>query len=247
METAFNAKKSLKALVGAAHHALRAHAKALEAKSGGKDHFRYHVPEDGSTGSILSADGAIVVQKPIQEWAKEGPQVRLSMIGLRSFKEMLEEAAKDAGSPMRVRFELNVLEGVARLTGDGKALLKGDFESLLSLLKVGERASAALLGLTEGEMETIGGWAKLGRHIEVDFFQSLQAAEGYGFGDAIVDMRQKGVRLGIIRRRPGSEDQSKTAPAPEPTTPTVVPPANVTEAQPLSELFGAGPTGFGGC
>jgi hypothetical protein len=201
--------KSLKSLVGAAHHALRAYVKAFEARAQSQERFRYHVPHDGLTAAILDQAGATVMERPIADWANEGPQVRLSMIGLKCIKEEIETAAREAGQPARVRFDLDILDGRAWLEIDGKLLCKEDLDGFFECLKLTDRARILIPTLTADELQSIGGWARIGRQVEIDYFLALQAAEGYDVGDSMTELRNKGVRLGIIRRRKEQDAQAQ--------------------------------------
>lgn len=215
---ASNKRKSFKALVGAAHHALRAYAKALEAQSGNKEPFRYHVPLDGKTGFILDGKGETIMQRPIEDWAQEGPRVRWTMIGLRSFKEEIELATRRAGDRARVRYDLSILDNSAWLTMDGNRLHKDALDGFVECLNLSARVRELLPSLTDEDLQNMDGWAKLGRQAEIDYFLDLEAAESYGSASDVETLREKGVRLGIIRRRPeeiaGSPDEARDNPAP---------------------------------
>lgn len=200
-------RKPFKAVVGAAHHALRAYAKAYDLRSEGKVQHRYFIPLDGRTASILNANGDVLENRPIEEWAAIGPQVRRALIALKFFRERISAALVETGSEATVRFCLDILEGRAVVFIDSRALSKGGVQELEPRLGLGDGTRDALAALPDSQLETVAGWAVLGKQVEIDFFQILQTAERYGLTEAAQLERQRGYRLSIIRR------QSKTATA----------------------------------
>lgn len=166
-------------LTGFAIIALRATIKAIELNAGqnrSNGEYRYDIPKAGNgevpTAKIFRVDNGQVVdgcEKALEEWAKDGKQIRLAFIGLKSEKIALEQS-EDCGS---VRYTLNALTGEAYLTSDGEKLA--------------------------GKPNTIEEWAKVGREVEKPLFESLKAAQDYGSKDGEEETRAKMVALGIIR------------------------------------------------
>ena len=193
-------RKPQKYLVGMAIHALRAYVKALELKANDGSEYSYHIPEDGASASVLDPQGQPCLTKPIDEWAAEGPQLRLAMIGLKAVKEKFEKAAQDAGSRINARFYLNTLEGSATLTIDGNTLNAADFNQMLTVLGLPEPVNTFVADLGAEDLSKVPAWARIGREVEIEFFQILQAAEKYDLADAAQKERDRGYRLGILRR-----------------------------------------------
>ncbi len=191
-----------KTLVDMSHHTLRAHAKAYELKAGAAGRFSYQIAVDGRSAVILDPEGQVVSSKPIEEWAADGAAIRLAFIGLKALKEKLDEASRDAGRRFMARYNLNALDqgGVATLSVQDKVMSRADLLASAAELKLVEGVKVALERLGEDELAKVSGWAKLGREIEVDFYQVLQAAEKWQLVDAAAAERERGYRLGILRR-----------------------------------------------
>lgn len=190
-----------KTLVDMSHHTLRAHAKAFELAGGSVGRYSYEIAVDGKSAVILDPQGQVVSSKSIEEWAADGPSIRLAFIGLKAFKEKLDEASRDAGRRFSARYHLNALEGdVAELSVQDQPLGRDELLARAAELKLVESVKNALEKLGADELKKISGWAKLGREVEVDFYQVLQAAEKWQLHDAAAAERERGYRLGILRR-----------------------------------------------
>lgn len=195
-----NPPKSLKAQVGAAHHALRAHVKALQMRSTNDAKFTYQVAPDGSSARIIDSTAQELVTKPIQDWARQGTNVRLALIGLKGLQELLVSIESGTKEKAAIRFCLDLIDQKATLSADGAALTLQELRARLQSRVFGNELAAVLPQLNDGDALSIAGWAKIGRAFEIDFFQSLQAAEQYGLVEAVQSERERGFRLSIIRR-----------------------------------------------
>ncbi len=193
-------QRSQKYLVGMAIHALRAYVKALELKAGDGRQYSFVIPEDGKTAQILNPEGQAVMARTIEKWASEGPALRLSMIGLKGMKEKFEKVAAVAGQRESVRFYLNVLENKATLTVDNVPLSKSDLLNRLPALATPDTLMASLPGFAEEELSSISDWARIGRELEVEFFHILETAEKFSLVEAAQQERERGYRLGLLRR-----------------------------------------------
>jgi hypothetical protein len=194
-------RKPFRAVVGAAHHTLRAYAKAYSLAAGDGTLYRYDIPHNGRTASIVDAAGNAVMSRPIEEWAAEGPAIRLALIGLKALKERLERAAANGDNAVTVVFSLDVLRGTASLSVDGTRLTREQLLQAAPTLSLSDGLLDACGRMGDGELTSIADWAMLGRQFEIDFFQVLQSAEKYGFTEAARAERERGYRLGIIRRK----------------------------------------------
>ncbi len=168
-------------LTGFAIIALRAYIKALElnagkAKSDGE--YRYEIPKTQAPGQAptariyAQATGQTVegCDKPLEDWAKDGKQIRLAFIGLKDAKMQLEA---QTSKPTKVRYTLNAITGEACITVDGERLAD--------------------------KPVTIAEWAKAGREVEKPLFESLKAAQEWGSADGEAETKAKMIALGIIR------------------------------------------------
>jgi hypothetical protein len=192
--------KPLKAVVGAAHHALRAYCKAYDLRSKGQVQHRYSIATDGRSAAILDGDGNEVESRRIEEWAATGPRVRRALIALKFMQEQLRDALPIEAKRADITYMLNIIEGRAGITINGLPLSRDALRALSPGLSLGDTTRGALDLLDRCALDTVEGWATLGKHVEVDFFQILQSAERYGLKEAAREQRQRGYRLSIIRK-----------------------------------------------
>ena len=168
-------------LTGFAIVALRATIKALELNVGqtkSKGEYRYEIIRSDSTGELASAciyrvEDAQEVEgcnRSLSDWARAGKEVRLALIGLTAEKFKLESGD---GAPWNVFYKLNVISGEARLTCGGVAV--------------------------NGMPSDIAGWAAIGLAVEKPLFESLKAAQECSSAQGVQEVRQKMIKLGIIR------------------------------------------------
>lgn len=200
-------QRNLKTLVGRAHHALRAYRHALSkgTAAGVYTMHTYGIAADEKSASIFNDKQEPVLHRSIEDWAKEGWQIRRAFIGLRFIKEELEKLREDGSDRIpRVFFNLNVLDGGAKLSFEGapvtKALINEKLAGKTACLDVRDPVGAELETLSDEDLTSIAGWARLGHPVQKYVLESLDAAERYSFKDAAEAEREKAYRLGIIRR-----------------------------------------------
>lgn len=167
-------------LRGRAMQALRAFIKALEMKDGeskSSGRYRYEIPEGGTTARIyVVATGEDVpgYNRPLEEWANQGKQIRLAFIGLKDAQIVLNGEASAPRGDQSVRYRLNAITGEATLSTNG-----GD--------------------LVADKPTTIEGWARIGREVEKPLFEALTAAQEFQSEDGVRETREKMIARGIIR------------------------------------------------
>ena len=186
--------------VGMAIHALRAYVKAFEMKAGDGVQYSYRIAENGDEASILDPAGSPCLTKSVEDWASQGPRLRLALIGLKGVKDEYERAARAASARANVRFYLNTFDGEATLTADGARVSKTELGQIAPVLGLPTVLSTILPELPDDDLSKIASWARIGRELEIEFFQALEVAEQYNLPDAVAKERERGYRLGILRR-----------------------------------------------
>ena len=178
METRNNKQKE----VGFAIHGLRAYIKALELAKGVRvstTEFRYEISADRvSARIVLSADSTEVE-------GTNKPLTEWSTIGKQARLGLIglraeKETIRTAGQ--NVQYTLNVLTGEAHLSSNGTVV--------------------------EDKPLTIKDWAVKGREVEKRLFESLNGALEFGCDDAAANVRADMIRLGVIRERRNTGEQS---------------------------------------
>jgi len=154
---------------------------------------------DLQTAAIVSQDGQVLAEAPLQTWAAAGRRIRSALIGLKFMRERIEQAL-GGGDFQPVHFSLDSLAGFATITVAGKTLDRDELVLRAHEWWLSKGAIASLEGLTNEDLQTIEGWSVLGRQLEMDFFIALEGAEQHGLTTAVLAERERGRRLGIISR-----------------------------------------------
>jgi hypothetical protein len=154
---------------------------------------------DLQTASIVSQNGDVLAEAPLQQWASAGRRIRSALIALKFMRERIEQAL-GTGDYQSVHFSLDAMAGTAAISVAGNTLDRDELLSRAHDWWLSKSAIAALDGLAHGDLQTIEGWSVLGRQLEIDFFIALEGAEHYGLTTHALAQRERGRRLGIISR-----------------------------------------------
>lgn len=159
--------------VGFAIHGLRAYIKALELSKGvqvSTKEYRYDIALDRTTARIVTSADSAEVEGTNRSLADWAKIGKDSRLGLIGLKSEKDEFRAKGE---HVQYTLNVLTGDAYLSKNGQRL--------------------------EDQPQTIADWAKKGRDVERQLFNSLNAAVDHCIDDVAEELRKKMIRLGVIR------------------------------------------------
>ncbi len=207
-------------IIGRALHALRAYVKALSLQSQGES-FTYKISPDKSRAQIVNSKNESQYDKPISQWAREGSQIRLAFIGLKYAKDKIELGLnRDVNQTNSlVVYYLNAIDGIAclRLSIANAEAVNVTFAQVIEFVRRSYSNSAladedvvlkVLLQLANDNSGIISTWAMVGRQVEIQVFESLQAAEGCADANIAALERQRAYMLGVIRRPKPTSNQN---------------------------------------